>query len=506
MYNDKANFIHYNVHSEQLGGWCLHLITVFSKEKENEMKKAWEWDYEIFSQAKPIKHRTDLIEWDELLEGKFLEEARQMLENGKGAWLKPLPESKAPYSKMLGAIGSMEKMGYDVTAADALIPEAFRVMEDGDLIQLQIINARVFKLLTEAKKVDGHPYWGFTIYEDFQQYLQKVSICEYPNYQLPAHDDLFDRVHGGWMGEIIGSALGTAVEGFKSSQIWEVFGEITDYVKPPETLNDDITFELALLTAFEEKGYELTSDDIADKWVGLIPFAYTAEEVALRHLRSGIYPPLSGYLANPYREMIGAAMRAAICGAIAPGKPKLAAELAWKDGRVSHHNNGILSEVFNAVLISMCYVETDMKETLVKAIQAIPTDSEFYSVLDFSYKACQSSEDYQAAWTICEEKYKEYNWVHTYPNLAAEVVAIYFAGNDFEKAMTILMMAGQDNDCTGGPIGHAYGAMFGTKILDKRFTDPLKDQLNTYVRTMESLSITGLSAKTTDAIVKYFNN
>ena len=82
----------------------------------------------------------------------------------------------------------------------------------------------------------------------------------------------------------------------------------------PETLNDDITFELALLEAFREKGYAIDSDDIADKWVGLIPFAYTAEEVALRHMRSGIYPPQSGYLVNPYREMIGAAMRAAICG------------------------------------------------------------------------------------------------------------------------------------------------------------------------------------------------
>jgi ADP-ribosylglycohydrolase len=52
--------------------------------------------------------------------------------------------------------------------------------------------------------------------------------------------------------------------------------------------------------------------------------------------------------------MIGAAMRAAVCGALAPGNPRKAAELAWKDGRISHHNNGILAEVFNAVLVSMC--------------------------------------------------------------------------------------------------------------------------------------------------------
>lgn len=69
--------------------------------------------------------------------------------------------------------------------------------------------------------------------------------------------------------------------------------------------------------------------------------------------------------------------------------------------------------------------------------------------------------------------------------------------------MTILMMAGQDNDCTGGPIGHAYGVMLGLDALDDKFVAPLRDQLDTYVRTMESQSITSLSKKTTDAILKY---
>ena len=43
------------------------------------MKKAWEYDYELFCAAVPVKNRTDLIQWDNLLEGKLLEEARQRL-------------------------------------------------------------------------------------------------------------------------------------------------------------------------------------------------------------------------------------------------------------------------------------------------------------------------------------------------------------------------------------------------------------------------------------------
>ena len=34
------------------------------------------------------------------------------------------------------------------------------------------------------------------------------------------------------------------------------------------------------------------------------------------------------------------------------------ARLAFMDGSVSHHNNGVLGEVFNAVLVSLAYVKT----------------------------------------------------------------------------------------------------------------------------------------------------
>lgn len=470
------------------------------------MKRAWEYDYDLFCAAIPVRERTDLIQWDNLLEGKLLEEARQMLVTGKDWWNKPLPESKAPYSKMLGAISSTANMGRDVSEAEKLVPEALRAIQENRLIDVQVINARVFKALREAPIIPDHPYWSHTIYESFEQYRQNAVLPEYPAYSLPARDELFERTHAGWLGEIIGSALGTAVEGFKSSRLFEVFGEIDGYVKPPETMNDDITFELALLRAFEQKGYAMTSADIGDQWVGLIPFAYTAEDIALRHMRNGIYPPESGILANPYREMIGAAMRAAICGAIAPGRPALAAQLAWRDGQISHHNNGILAEVFNALIVSMAYVETDMRVILNKAISAIPRDSEFYTVLDFAREACRSCQTYPEALEKCEERFRMYNWVHAYYNMAAEVVALHFAGNDFARAMTILVMAGQDNDCTGGPIGHAYGAMLGVKGLPSRFVDPLQDRLDTYVRTMETQSITSLSERTVEAILRHWKS
>ena len=71
--------------------------------------------------------------------------------------------------------------------------------------------------------------------------------------------------------------------------------------------------------------------------------------------------------------------------------------------------------------------------------------------------------------------------------------------------MTILMMAGQDNDCTGGPIGHAYGVMLGEEGIGERFIAPLQDRLDTYVRTMETQKTSDLSRDTLAAILRHWH-
>lgn len=463
-------------------------------------KRAWEYDYEVISNAVPtINNEVKPVNWETLTT-----EANKALDRAKGDWWRLVSESRAPYRLIINAIMCMYNMGYDVTAAEDLIPEAIKAWEADDKITLLRLNSKIMNLLYTAKPLEGHPYWKHTIYESFEQLCGAVTFGEYPGYKLPSYEELYDRMYAGWIGEIAGAALGTALEGYQYKHIKAVYGEVRGYIKYPETYNDDITYELALLKVFQDKGFQLTSDDLAEEWVAIIPFGFTAEEVALINLKLGIYPPRSGYHANPYREMVGAPMRAAVCGALAPGNPKAAAYLAWTDGVVSHHNNGVLGEVFNALLVSMAYVETDMKTVLLKAVDMIPRDSECWDVLQFSLDACKKHSDYVSAWLVCEDKYKDYNWVHTYPNLAAEVVAIWFAGNGFDEMMHILAMVGQDVDCTAGPVGHAYGAMLGTKGIGKNWTEPLKDNLDTYVRGMEKLSIKQLSKDSVDALIKHY--
>mgnify|MGYP001032017010 FL=1 len=187
-------------------------------------------------------------------------------------------------------------------------------------------------------------------------------------------------------------------------------------------------------------------------------------------------------------------MRGAVCGMVAPGNPELAARLAYMDGVVSHHNNGVMGEIFNAVLVSLAYVKSDIRELVQETFQAIPKDCEYYSVIDYAMGLCKSCEDWETAWRQCEERFKTYNWIHAYPNAAAQVIALWY-GSSFDEMLHIIAMEGYDVDCNAAQIATAYAILEG-KPLAPRWTDPIGDKLETYMRGIRETSIRELAEYT----------
>lgn len=458
------------------------------------MKRAWEIGYELLKNTMPRLSAGDEV-WTE---NKF-DLGKIEVEELRKRWDISVPGSLAPDMVLIGAIGAVYNMGYDTTEAESLISSiqsAFDTHNDVDFLK-QI--AKLYNLLSNAKKIEGHPYWDYKIYESFEQYSASVS---FPKTSKPAfgYEELFEKIHAGWIAQIAGACIGTIIEGYSTDKLREAFGEIRDYLRKPSTYNDDILFEIAFLEAFTRKGYSVTSEDIALEWVGRIQYTWSAEEVAMRNLKAGVFPPQSGFFNNPWREWIGAQMRGSVCGLAAPGDPYMAAKLAWTDGCISHHNNGILGEVFNALLVSLAFSMSDIREITKTAISLIPVDSEYYSVVKYAWDSCLKYGSWESAWKDCEERFKEYNWIHAYPNAAAEVISLYFSQNSFDECMYIIAMEGQDVDCSAGQIATIFGILYGYSGIDHRWTDPIGDQLDTLVRGYEDTSISAIAKQNTDAV------
>lgn len=456
--------------------------------------KAWEIAGNLYRNAKPRILEEEDQTW------KAINEVSDFYDRLVGLdWNSNVPGSGAPEMIMVAAVQALENRGYIVNNSKELLSEGLKAHEEGDYVKLHKISALLRHELLNAKENPDSPYWNYKIYNSFEEYRESVEFPKPVEVDVNS-EEFTDQIKGAWLSQLIGAAMGTQVEGYTSENLYKVFGEIHDYLREPNTYNDDITFELAFLNAFLEKGYNITSKDIALEWVGIIPSGWSAEEFALRNIKNGIFPPMSGTYNNPFNEWIGAQMRGAICGMVAPGNPELAAKLAWYDGEISHANNGILGEVFNATMVSLAFVNHDVKDIVQKAISMVPMDSEYYSVITFALEKCKQYENWRDALKECEEKYVKYNWIHAYPNACAEIIALWYGEGDYEKTLHIITMAGIDVDCNAAQIMAILGVQLGTEGIPEKFIHPAFNQLITYLRGDKEISLDQLVERTVISI------
>jgi len=459
--------------------------------------KAWERELDWIKKATPPTDSNKREEnWMEYLETGIASDKKLMKD-----WISFVPGSLAPCHIVVAAVQSMYNRGYDVSKAEDLIEVGLKAAEAEDGEALQQITARIYAYLNQAPKDEAAAYWKYNHYSSWEEIKQAVTFPE--TIEVDIHSKEYEKkIAAGWMGQLIGGALGTQIEGYTTENIRKTYGEIREYLRSPETYNDDITYELAFLEGFSTYGYEMTSEELAFVWLGMLPDGYSAEEMAIRNLRRGIMPPESGIQNNYFTDWIGVQMRTPIHGMLAPGNPKLAAELAARDGVISHSDNGVLGGIFNAVLTSLAFVESDIPILIRKSMDCIPKDSEYYSVIEFAYDCCCKYSTWEEAWGVCEEQFKEYHWIHAYPNAAAEMIALWFGNGDFDETAFIIVMEGMDVDCTAAPILNVLAVMIGLENIDQKWIVPIGDNIDTYMRKLNRFTFQELCNKTVESVRK----
>jgi hypothetical protein len=138
-------------------------------------------------------------------------------------------------------------------------------------------------------------------------------------------------------------------------------------------------------------------------------------------------------------------------------------------------------------------VRTDERALLEEALTYIPPHSEYVAVAREILAILRSEPNPAAAWRLLDVRFEEYNWIHAYPNLAADMLALWHAHGDLTTAFRWLAHAGLDVDCNAGLVGTVLGIMHGAP---EKWVAPLGDLLETYLRGKERLSIRALATRT----------
>ena len=345
-----------------------------------------------------------------------------------------------------------------------------------------------------------------------------------------------DRILGGWLGRSAGCLLGKPIEKTPRSGIIELLSSnntwpITDYIKGsgiPDSLlkkypwnkhsgkeslkenlecmteDDDMNYPMLNLTVFEKYGEEFSTDQVSQTWMDNIPVlsTFTAERVAYANAITGIQPPATALIRNPYREWIGAQIRADLWGWVSPGQPQRAVEFAWRDARLSHVRNGIYGEIFFAAAIAASFKSYNMNDIINEALTFIPAKSRFAEAINFVLSLPIQQQSWDAIVELLYQKYGKYHWVHTINNAALVCAALLSANGDYERAICNVVMGGWDTDSNGATVGSLMGTMLGAKSLPQKWIGPLNNKIRSSLKGFDNSLITEL-AKRTAKLAKY---
>lgn len=456
---------------------------------QNMTKKAWEIEREMRVNAVPLDRRVHASQW-----ASHLDSVSQQDQVAR-FWKNRVPGSGAPDSLYVGMVQSMANKGYDMTAAEELLPIGMALAEKKDLGELRALTAELMERTFQALLNPHSVYRKFHHPSDWESVMAAMSPEVSKDPLKGGRENLDKKIYHGWLGQLAGGSFGSAMEGYTGEQLARVYGKIESYITEPETTNDDVVYELAFLDAFEKKGRGISSRDIALEWVQQIPYGYSAEWVALNNINNGIFPPQSGSFRNPYSDWIGAQMRGMVCGMLAPGWPIEAARLAYIDAVISHSANGAYGEMYAAVLTALAFTSSDIQKMIKEGLNYLPQGSEYAAIVGEILETLSRHADAAQAWKALDERFKEYNWIHAYPNIAAVLLALWYGQGDMTYSFTLLAQAGLDVDCNGGLVGNILGVM---KPVPSQWAEPLGDLLETYIPGKEKLSIRQLATRTTD--------
>lgn len=315
-------------------------------------------------------------------------------------------------------------------------------------------------------------------------------------------NDYLERVYAGVLGKLVGVFLGRPFEGWTYQRIMQELGPIDYYVhdrlnQPLVVTDDDVAGTFTFIRALEDYGItpDLSAEDIGKAWLNYIVEersilwwggnGNSTEHTAWLNLKKGVVAPHSGSIATngtAVAEQIGAQIFIDGWALVAPGQPKLAAQLAQKAGSVSHDGESVHAAMLWAAMEAEAFQSSDIDHLLDVGLSVIPADSLIAKLIADVRAWHKQNQDWRATRQLIEDNYgydKYPGNCHVVPNHALMVMAVLYAPHDFQRAQMIVNTSGWDTDCNAGNVGCLLGIMNGLDGLDEGpdWRGPIADRL-----------------------------
>ena len=342
------------------------------------------------------------------------------------------------------------------------------------------------------------------------------------------NDEYAERIKGAWYGRIAGVILGKPFEmGLDRRFIKRYLESVDAYPladwaphespalgftlrsKPSTRGNvryaepdDDIHYTILALLLLEAHGFNFSKLDVANNHLRNIPYhwLWSCTRQSYYHMVNlGADRPVEDQIdefptkLNPWREGINTAIRADFWGYIAPGDPRRAAGIAYREVTLNAVKNGIYSSMFVAGALSAALSRNPTVDVIIQGgLSVIPQRSRLAHIVGEVRAWYENDGDWVVVCDRIYEKYGHLPFLHALHNMAFVVLALLHGDLDYSKTITTAVMCGMDTDCTSGTAASIVGAAIGYEGLDQRWIEPLNDHVKTAVAGFGHGSISGL--------------
>ncbi|MCW4050467.1 MAG: ADP-ribosylglycohydrolase family protein, partial [Candidatus Bathyarchaeota archaeon] len=309
--------------------------------------------------------------------------------------------------------------------------------------------------------------------------------------------DYADRLRALWLGECIANWTGMQTEGHRSilpfydDSDWGPGGFDFILDQDPWWADDDTDIEYVYCHLLHQhQTTMLSAQQIRDGWMTHINrYIWVSDAKARSLMNDGHTTPQTGMLAlNSLALMIDAQLTTEIFGALAPGMPGIALQMADLPIRTTATGYAAHAAQYFVLLYSLASnVSPNMsreKQIIWLADEArkyIPDTSKSADIYDFvkaDYLANPDKDDWESTRKNIYMRYQYFDdwygfryqaWWESSVNFAAGIMALLYGEGDYRKTVKIATLAGWDSDNSTATLGGLLGLMYGYDELIAQF-------------------------------------
>lgn len=295
-------------------------------------------------------------------------------------------------------------------------------------------------------------------------------------------DELYDKLLGGWLGQMIGVSWAASTE-FNYRGV--IMPEKDMPVWSPSMINDaftqdDLYVEIPFIEMLDKHGLDCDVKLIAENFAKSEFPLWHANYQARLNLQNGIpYPDCGSPEYNNHADDIDWQIEADFLGMIYPGLVNEAAERAFEIGHIMNYGDGVYGGVFVSAMHSAAFTASSVREIVDRALATIPDGTLFKEVMTDVINAYDKGEKWEDVWQLLEDKWASSDKctecagainIDAKLNAAYVLIGLLYGEGDMEKTVLISTRCGQDSDCNPSTAASILGNLIGAKAIESKYT------------------------------------